>query len=30
MLGLRSWWTTAMDGEEWSKLLREAKTDYEL
>jgi hypothetical protein len=26
MLGLRSWWATAMDGEEWRKLLKDAKT----
>jgi hypothetical protein len=30
MLGLRSWWATAMNGEEWRKLLKEAKTLYEL
>jgi hypothetical protein len=30
MLGLRSWWATAMNREEWRKLLREAKTLYEL
>jgi hypothetical protein len=30
MLELRSWWTTAMNREEWRKLLREAKTLYEL
>jgi hypothetical protein len=29
MLGLRSWWATAMNQEEWKKLL-EAKTLYEL
>jgi hypothetical protein len=26
MLGLRSWWATAMNREEWRKLLRETKT----
>jgi hypothetical protein len=26
MLGLRSWWATAMNRKEWRKLLREAKT----
>jgi hypothetical protein len=30
MLGLRSWWETAMNREEWRKLLKEAKTLYEL
>jgi hypothetical protein len=30
MLGLRSWWATAMNRKEWRKLLREAKTLYEL
>jgi hypothetical protein len=30
MLGLRSWWATAMYREEWRKLLKEAKTIYEL
>jgi hypothetical protein len=25
MLGLRSWWATAMNREEWRKLLREAR-----
>jgi hypothetical protein len=30
MLGLKSWWATAMNGEEWRKLLSEAKTLYEL
>jgi hypothetical protein len=30
MLGLRSWWATAMNREEWRKLLKEAKTLYEL
>jgi hypothetical protein len=30
MLGIRSWWATAMNWEEWRKLLREAKTLYEL
>jgi hypothetical protein len=30
MLELRSWWATAMNREEWRKLLREAKTVYEL
>jgi hypothetical protein len=29
MLGLRSWWATATNREEWRKLLREAKTLYE-
>jgi hypothetical protein len=28
--GLRSWWATAMNREEWRKLLKEAKTLYEL
>jgi hypothetical protein len=26
MLGIRSWWATAMKREEWRKLLKEAKT----
>jgi hypothetical protein len=26
MLGLRSWWVTATNREEWRKLLKEAKT----
>jgi hypothetical protein len=30
MLGLRSWWATAMYREEWRKLLKEAKTLCEL
>jgi hypothetical protein len=30
MLGLRSWWATAMNREDWRKLLKEAKTLYEL
>jgi hypothetical protein len=30
MLGLRSWRATAMNREEWRKLLKEAKTVYEL
>ena len=30
MLRVRSWWATAMDHEEWRKLLKEAKTLYEL
>jgi hypothetical protein len=30
MLGLGSWWATAMNREEWRKLLRETKTLYEL
>jgi hypothetical protein len=30
MLGLRSWWATAINQEEWRKLLKEAKTLYEL
>jgi hypothetical protein len=30
MLELRSWWATAMNREEWRKLLKEAKTLYEL
>jgi hypothetical protein len=30
MLGLMSWWATAMNREEWRKLLKEAKTRYEL
>jgi hypothetical protein len=29
MLGLRSWWSTAMNREQWRKLLKEAKTDYD-
>jgi hypothetical protein len=29
MLGIRSWWATAVDHEEWRKLLKEAKTLYE-
>jgi hypothetical protein len=30
MLGLRSWWATVINQEEWRKLLKEAKTLYEL
>jgi hypothetical protein len=30
MLGIGSWWATAMNREEWRKLLKEAKTFYEL
>jgi hypothetical protein len=30
MLGIRSWWATAMNREEWRKFLNEAKTLYEL
>jgi hypothetical protein len=30
MLGIRSWWAAAMNREEWRKLLKEAKTPYEL
>jgi hypothetical protein len=30
ILGIRSWWATAMNREEWRKLLKEAKTVYEL
>jgi hypothetical protein len=30
MLGLRSWWATAMNREDRRKLLKEAKTVYEL
>jgi hypothetical protein len=30
MLGLRSWWATAINREEWRKHLNEAKTLYEL
>jgi hypothetical protein len=30
MLGLRSCWATVMNREEWRKLLKEAKTLYEL
>jgi hypothetical protein len=29
-MGLKSWWATTMNREEWRKLLREAKTLYEL
>jgi hypothetical protein len=28
--GIKAWWATAMNQEEWRKLLREAKTLYEL
>jgi hypothetical protein len=30
MLGIRSWWATAVNREEWRKLLKEAKTLHEL
>jgi hypothetical protein len=30
MLGIRNWWSTAMNREDWRKLLREAKSLYEL
>jgi hypothetical protein len=30
MLGLRSWWATAMNRKKWRKLLKEVKTLYEL
>jgi hypothetical protein len=30
MLGIRSGWATSMNHEEWRKLLKEAKTLYEL
>jgi hypothetical protein len=30
MLGLRSWWATAVNGEEWRKLLKEAMILFEL
>jgi hypothetical protein len=30
MLGIWSWWATAMDQEEWRKLLKETKTVCEL
>jgi hypothetical protein len=30
MLGIRSWWATAMNREGWRKLMKEAKTLYEL
>jgi hypothetical protein len=30
MLGIRSWWETGMNLEDWWKLLKEAKTLYEL
>jgi hypothetical protein len=26
MLGIRSWWSTAMNREEWRRFLREART----
>jgi hypothetical protein len=26
VLGIRSWWATAMNREDWRKLLKEAKT----
>jgi hypothetical protein len=30
ILGIRSWWSTAMNREEWRQLLREAKSLTEL
>jgi hypothetical protein len=30
MLGIRSWWATAMNREEWGQLQKEAKTVYDL
>jgi hypothetical protein len=30
MLGIRSWWSTAMNREEWRQLLRETRTLTEL
>jgi hypothetical protein len=30
MLGLKSWWATAMNLDEWRRLLKEGKTLYEL
>jgi hypothetical protein len=30
MLGIRSWWSTAMNRGEWRRLLREARTLTEL
>jgi hypothetical protein len=30
MLGIRSWWSTAVNREEWRRLLREAMTLTEL
>jgi hypothetical protein len=30
MLGVRSWWSAAMNREEWRRLLREARTLKEL
>jgi hypothetical protein len=30
MLRLSSWWATAMNREEWRKLLKEVRTLYEL
>jgi hypothetical protein len=30
VLGIRSWWAAAMNCEEWRKLLKEAKSLYEL
>jgi hypothetical protein len=30
MLGIRSWWSAAMNREEWRRLLREARTLKEL
>jgi hypothetical protein len=30
MLGLRSWWATALNQEKWRKLLKEATTVREL
>jgi hypothetical protein len=30
MLGIRSWWATTMNQEEWRKLLKKVKALYEL